>query len=351
VPVLSYGKYLFIAPLILYAYNMQMRHLECFLAVAEELHFTRAAQRLHLSQPPLSRHIKELEQELGVTLFQRTRRNVTLTDAGRAYQQRVHAILSQLERARQEARRIQRGELGTLTVGFVGALTYEFLPGLLRRYRDRMPGVHLALRDLVPAEQIEALLDGRIDVGFAGILPDDCGLEIAYCILRRDRMMAALPEGRALAKRKAVPLAAFAEESWVLIERRVSPTFERFIRRLCAGAGFAPRVEHEAARAQAMLGLVGIGLGVTLVPETIARLPAPGVVFRPLQQRLVYEHAVLWRAKNQSPVLGAFLEALPGSAQAGAARGPRPRPSRPATHAAEGRYLAPALGPALRSRS
>jgi DNA-binding transcriptional LysR family regulator len=137
-----------------YGYDMQMRHLECFLAVAEELHFTRAAQRLHLSQPPLSRHIKELEQELGVTLFQRTRRSVTLTDAGRAYEQRVHSILSQLEQAREEARRIQRGEMGTLTIGFVGALTYEFLPGLLRRYRARRPNVQLALRDLVPAEQI-----------------------------------------------------------------------------------------------------------------------------------------------------------------------------------------------------
>ena len=168
---------------------MQMRHLECFLAVAEELHFTRAAQRLHLSQPPLSRHIRELEQELGVTLLQRTRRSVALTDAGRAYEQRLHAILAQLEQAREEARRIQRGEMGTLTVGFVGALTYEFLPGLLRRYRARMPQVHLALRDLVPAEQMEALVTGRIDVGFAGILPDDCGPEVAHRVLRRERMV------------------------------------------------------------------------------------------------------------------------------------------------------------------
>jgi DNA-binding transcriptional LysR family regulator len=303
-------KYLFERLLILYAYNMQMRHLECFLAVAEELHFTRAAQRLHLSQPPLSRHIRELEDELGVTLFQRTRRSVALTDAGRAYQQRVHAILAQLEQARQEAQRIQRGELGTLTIGFVGALTYEFLPGLLRHYRDRMPRVHLALRDLVPAEQIEALLTGRIDVGFAGILPDDCGPEIAHRVLRRDRMVAALPDGHPLAKRKVVALAALAEEPWVLIERRVSPSYERFIRRLCAGAGFAPRVEHEAARAQAMLGLVGIGLGVTLVPEIIAQLPAPGVVFRPLKPRLVYEHVVLWRAEAASSLVGAFLDGL-----------------------------------------
>jgi DNA-binding transcriptional LysR family regulator len=305
---------------VLYGYDMQMRHLECFLAVAEELHFTRAAQRLHLSQPPLSRHVKELEQELGVTLFQRTRRNVALTEAGRAYQQRVHSILSQLEQARVEAQRIQRGEVGTLTIGFVGALTYEFLPGLLRRYRARMPNVHLALRDLVPAEQIEALTAGRIDVGFAGILPDDCGPEAAHRVLRRERMVAALPDGHVLAKRKTVPLEALAEEPWVLIERKISPSYDRFIRRLCAEAGFAPRIEHEAARAQAMLGLVAVGLGVTIVPETIARLPAPGLVFRPLKQRMIYEHVVLWRAKAVSPLTAAFLDALPRSTTGGTVR-------------------------------
>jgi DNA-binding transcriptional LysR family regulator len=259
----------------------------------------------------LSRHIKELEQELGVTLFQRTRRSVALTDAGRTYQQRVRAILSQLDQAREEARRIQRGELGTLTIGFVGALTYEFLPGLLRRYRTRMPNVHLAMRDLVPAEQIEALAAGRIDVGFAGILPDDCGPEVAHRVLRRERMVAALPDGHVLTKRKAVPLEMLAEETWVLIERKISPTYERFIRRLCAQAGFAPRIESEAARAQAMLGLVAVGLGVTMVPETIAMLPAPGVVFRPLKQRLIYEHVVIWQAKTVSSLVRAFLDALP----------------------------------------
>ena len=294
---------------------MQLRHLECFLAVAEELHFTRAAQRLHLSQPPLSRHIKELEQELGVTLFQRTRRNVALTDAGRAYEQRVHAIFDQLEQARDEAQRIQRGEMGTLTVGFVGALTYEFLPGLLRRYRARMPNVHLALRDLVPAEQIGALATGRIDVGFAGILPDDCGPEVAHRVLRRERMVAALPDGHVLAKRKTVPLAALAEEPWVVIETKISPTYDRFIHRLCAEAGFAPRIEHEASRAQAMLGLVAVGLGVTIVPQTIAMLPAPGVVFRPLKQRLIYEHVVFWRAKAVSSLVTAFLDGLAGAGE------------------------------------
>jgi DNA-binding transcriptional LysR family regulator len=309
-----YLKYLFVRPLIPYWYDMQMRHLECFLAVAEELHFTRAAQRLHLSQPPLSRHVRELEEELGVALFRRTRRNVTLTNAGKAYQQRVHSILSQLAQAREEAVRIHRGEVGTLTIGFVGALTYEFLPGLLRRYRARMPNVHLSLRDMVPAEQIEALATGRIDVGFAGILPDDCAPEIAHRVLRRERMAAALPDGHILAKRKTIPLEALAEEPWVVMERKISPTYDRFIRRLCAQAGFSPRVEHEAARAQAMLGLVAIGLGVTIVPETIARLPSPGVVFRPLKQRLIYEHAVIWRAGTVSSLASAFLDSLSASA-------------------------------------
>jgi DNA-binding transcriptional LysR family regulator len=108
-------------------------------------------------------------------------------------------------------------------------------------------------------------------------------------------------------------LEALAEEPWVVIERKISPTYDRFIRRLCAEAGFAPRIEHEAARAQAMLGLVAVGLGVTIVPETIAKLPAPGVVFRPLRQRLVYEHVVIWRANTVSPLTVAFLDGLQGA--------------------------------------
>jgi DNA-binding transcriptional LysR family regulator len=289
---------------------MQMRHLECFLAVAEELHFTRAAQRLHLSQPPLSRCIKDLETELGVVLFRRTRRTVSLTDAGRAYQQRVHAVLAQLEQARDEARRIDRGEAGTLTIGFVGALTYEFLPAILRGYRARRPGVHLALRDLTPAEQIEAVSTGALDVGFVGILPDRPSEDVDHRILRRDRMVAAIPKDHALGGRKGIRLAELETEPWILIERKVSPSYDRFIRRLCAGAGYTPRVEHEAARAQAMLGLVAAGLGVTIVPKTISRLPAPGVVFVALKERLIYEHAVIWRSKSASPLVAPFLESL-----------------------------------------
>jgi DNA-binding transcriptional LysR family regulator len=165
---------------------------------------------------------------------------------------------------------------------------------------------------LVPAEQIEALATGRIDVGFAGILPDDCGPEVAHRVLRRERMVSALPDGHVLMKRKTVPLAALAEEPWVGIERKISPTYDRFIRRLCTEAGFAPRIEHEATRAQPMLGLVAVGLGVTIVPQTIAKLPAPGVVFRPLKQHLIYEHVVLWRSKSISSLAAAFLDGLSG---------------------------------------
>ena len=278
--------------------------------MAEELHFTRAARRLHLSQPPLSRCIKELETEIGTPLFQRTRRSVALTEAGRIYQQRVQSIFIQLEQAKQEAQRTARGESGTLTVGFLGALTYEFLPAILRNYRARRPDVHLTLRDLTPAEQIEAVANGRIDVGFVGLLPEHAGDDITHRILRRDRMLAAIPEGHKLTARKTIQLKDLAEEPWVLIDRRISPDYDRFIRRLCAGAGFTPHVEHEAARAQAMLGLVAAGLGVTIVPEIITRLRAPGVTLVPLKEKLFYNHAVIWRTKSTSPLVAPFLESL-----------------------------------------
>jgi len=290
---------------------MQLRHLECFAAVAEELHFTRAADRLHLSQPPLSRHIKELESELGVVLFRRDRRNVALTDAGKAYARRIRSILSQLDAAREEARRVHRGEVGTLAIGFVSALTYEFLPEMLRRCRAAMPGVHLVLHDLVPSEQIEALAAGRIDIGFAGILPENCGPEIGHRVLFRDRMVAALPVGHSLASKKKVPLGALGQESWVFIEKATSPGYCLFIRQLCARAGFVPRIEHETKRAQAMLGLVAAGLGVTLVPGTIARFPSPGVAFRPLEESLFYEHVALYRQTAESALVAFFLKCLP----------------------------------------
>jgi DNA-binding transcriptional LysR family regulator len=289
---------------------MQMRNLECFRAVAEELHFTRAAKRLHLSQPPLSRHIKELENELGVVLFRRDRRNVALTDAGIAYAQRVQSILAQLDQAREEARRIYHGETGTLVIAFVSALTYEFLPGILRRFRTANRDVHLVLHDMVPSEQIDALAAGRIDISFAGILPQDCGPDINHRILRQDRMVAAIPSGHALAAGKAIPLRALADEPWILIEKAVSPAYERFIRKLCAKAGFVPLIEHETKRAQAMLGLVAAGLGVTIVPEAISVLPFPDIVYRPLIESPIYEHVVLWRAKEESALVKHFLNSL-----------------------------------------
>lgn len=287
-----------------------MRQLECFRAVAEELHFTRAAKRLHLSQPPLSRHIKELEQELGVVLLKRDRRNVALTDAGIAYAQRVQSILSQLSQAGEEARRIHQGEAGTLVIAFVSALTYEFLPEILRRFRAAKPDIHLVLHDMVPSEQIESLAAGCIDIGFAGIMPEDCGPAINHRVVRRDRMIAALSRGHALARKNTVSLKALALEPWILIERAVSPTYEHFIRQLCAEAGFVPRIEHQTKRAQAMLGLVAAGLGVTIVPAAVAVLPSPDIVYRPLSKVAKYDHVILWRENEKSAVLKQFLDNL-----------------------------------------
>lgn len=289
---------------------MRMRHLECFRAVAEELHFTRAAKRLNLSQPPLSRHIKELEAELGVVLFKRDRRNVALTDAGMVFAKRVQSILAQLAQAHEEVRRIHNGEVGTLTIAFVSALTYEFLPGILRRFRMSKPTIHLVLHDMVPSEQIESLVAGRIDIAFAGILPEDCSPGICHRIVRKDRMVAAVPSGHALAAKRKIRLQALANEPWIMIDKAVSPTYERFIRRLCAEAGFVPRILHQTKRAQAMLGLVAAGLGVTIVPEAVAVLPSPDIVYRPLSNSIMYEHVVLWRENERSAALNQFLDNL-----------------------------------------
>lgn len=290
---------------------MELRHLRYFVAVAEELHFGRAAARLRIAQPPLSRQIHALEGEIGTELFDRSRRRVELTRAGKVLLEEVRRTFAQIDRAIDLARRAGRGESGALSIGFVSAVTHTSLPVILRAFRRGFGHVELYLREMSPADQVLALREGRIQVGFLRAPIDEPTLAVETIL--RERLVAALPSSHPLAGRKRLSLSALAREPFVLFPRHLGPGFYDQIISLCRQAGFSPRVIQEAPQMVTIASLVAVGLGVSVMPASVARLWREGVAFLPLTGRLPAAELVMaWRPDDTSPVLRAFLEVVRG---------------------------------------
>jgi DNA-binding transcriptional LysR family regulator len=284
---------------------MDLRSLRCFVAVAEELHFGRAARRLHLSQPPLSQTIHALETRLGVLLFERTRRRVALTHAGTVLLEHARTLLRNAEQAAIAAQRASRGEVGRLSVGFILAATHHLLPETLRQFRERMPEVELSLREMPIREQLDALEEGVIDVGFLRP-PVDTDI-IAAQTLVREPFLVAIPHGHELLRRRSLALAQLAQVPFVLFTPGRSPLYTQIIS-ACAAAGFTPNVVQDAAHIVTVLGLVRAGLGVALVPRSVRALQPLAVELRPLRAMPVRaETAIAWRRDCLSPVGEAFI--------------------------------------------
>src|ERR1051325_5213431 len=224
---------------------MELRHLRYFIAVAEELHFGRAAEKLCIAQPPLSQQIQQLERERGFVLFNRTNRKVELTAAGQLFLDEARETLAGLENAVHAGRRVAKGEVGWLGIGFVGSAPYQMLPRILSSYRERYPEVQLVFRELVSGRQVQALRDRRIHVGFARppILEDDIVSEV----IMTEPLVAALPEGHPLASKGAIVLRKWAQEPFILFPRHPSPSYGGFLISLCETAGFRPNVVQETA--------------------------------------------------------------------------------------------------------
>ncbi len=285
---------------------MELRHLHYFVAVAEELHFGRAAERLHIAQPPLSQQIRSLEEELGVQLFYRTKRHVELTEVGQVFLQEARQTLAKAEQAVIAAQRAGRGELGRLVVGFVGSAVYEILPVTLRNFHERFPDVELHLRELTTAQQVRALRDGRIQIGFVRTLVHDDTLQTET--LFKEPLLVALPEKHLLPGQSKVPVEALAHEHFILAPRHLGTGLYDQIISLCKQAGFSPNVTQEAIQMQTILGLVAAGLGVSLIPASARHLRERGVVYRELQISTVQvEMALAWRKEDISPALQAFI--------------------------------------------
>ncbi len=278
---------------------MEPRLLRSFVAVAEELHFGRAAARLHMTQPPLSMQIKRLEDQLGVRLFERDRRHVALTEAGGFLLARARQLLDEAERSCAEAARIARGEAGTLTIGYTPTATYEVLPPLLHALRKRAPEVRLSLVELRSALQVEALRTGRIEIGFAcGPIEDEA---IAEHVLARERFVAVLPEHHPLAKRKKLRTRELDGEPFVLVRPDVEPAWAHACSRALARAGVRVDVAQETDTKIAMLGLVAAGAGISLVSASMMRLARDGVAFREVDDLRVRVPLVAITGRRLSP--------------------------------------------------
>ena len=287
---------------------MELRHLRYFVAVGEELSFTRAAERLHIAQPPLSQQIRQLEEELGVTLLERAARPVRLTEAGLLLLDRARELLAALEATVADTRRIGRGQAGRLMIGFAGSAMYVGLPDIIGAFRDACPDVEIALDEMLAAEIAEALRQRRIDVGFARppLLPEDGFAQRPFA---EEPYVAALPRRHPLAGLDDIALAELSDDPFILYPGRPEPTVTGLIMAACGAAGFTPQIAQEARHLQTVISLVAVGVGVSLVPVSAARAQVrPGVVYVKLRSPApMAPLSVAWRDGNVSPALRTFL--------------------------------------------
>jgi len=285
---------------------VKLHQLRYFVTVAEELHFGRAASRLRMAQPPLSRQIHELEDELATRLFNRTNRGVELTDAGRILLEEARAALAQVDYAAQAARRAGQGEIGQLVVGVVPTVDTQVFTRILRTFSARYPSVQVVIRSLNTTTQIQGLRAGTLQAGFLRLPVRDDALTIK--LVSREPLVAAVPVGHPLARAGRLSLATLADEPHVIFPRQVAPGYYDMIVSLYREAKVHLRITQEAEHVQTILGLVAGGFGVSVLPGTVQSLRPRGVVFRRLTDRLPRaETAVAYRRDDPSEVLRAFV--------------------------------------------
>jgi DNA-binding transcriptional LysR family regulator len=290
---------------------MELRHFRYFVGVAEELHFGRAATRLGISQPPLSQQIRALEQELGVALFERTSRRVVLTAAGRQFLAEARKTLDQAAHAADVARRAGQGEMGELTIGFSTSAPFTAIVSqAVFVFRETHPAVHLVLREMPRGEQIEALVEQRIDVGFLrGVeSPPSLPPPLVTTLLLEEPLLVAMHADHPLAHgNRPVRIEQLASEPFVLYQREHGAGFNEHLRMLCHKAGFEPRVVQEASGISTLLGLVGGGLGLTVLTHSLGALHIDNVVHRPLDHPEAISRMWLARRAGMSGPCQNFL--------------------------------------------
>ncbi len=288
---------------------MELRHLRYFVAVAEELHFGRAAEQLHMTQQPLSQQIRQLEDELGVLLFDRTKRRVQLTEPGKAFLVEARQILLKAAQAVEIVRQVAQGQSGRLKVGFSGFATYSILPKALRIFRERFPRVELELEEMTTTAQVQALQEQQIHVGL--MIPPIPDATLSFQPILREPLVVILPETHPLATQPELTLPMLANESFILVSRHLEPGYYDQCISLFQQAGFTPKVVQKASQKQTILGLVSAHLGVSLAPASIRNIHRTGVVYITLNTlNAEVELVALWRQDELLPVLRTFLEVM-----------------------------------------
>lgn len=289
---------------------MELRHLRAFVAVAEEKHFGRAADRLHMAQPPLSQQIRRLEQELGVELLHRTTRRVELSPAGAVLLDRARGILAEVEAATADTQRAARGEVGKLAVGFTGSATYALLPALANALRTQLPGVELDLRgELLTPAQVSGLHAGTLDLGL--LRPPVRDRELAVEVVVREPLIAVVPQSHPLAERSHIPVEELAHEPFVAYPSHFRSVLHDAVEEVCADHGFTPQVALEVAETATLVSFVAAGLGVSLVPLSVTRFAVVGAVYRPLAgEPTQVELALAYRREDTTPVLARALDVV-----------------------------------------
>lgn len=284
---------------------MELHQLRCFVAVAEELHFGRAAIRMHMTQPPLSRQVQLLERGLGIQLLERNNRSVKLTAAGQGFLRDARHILAFSDQAADGARRLARGEAGSLTLGFTAVSAYQMIPQLLARAAQDLPGLQFTLKEMVSSAQLEALAAHRIDVGFVRQVNDHATLDAQ--LISREPLLVAVPDNHPLARQPAIAVRDLDQQAFVMYAADEGRYFYDCIAGLFAMTGITPRYVYHLGQTHTVVSMVKAGLGVAIVPASAMQLHSDKLVFRPLKDaKLHAELYMVSRQDNDNPALPAF---------------------------------------------
>jgi DNA-binding transcriptional LysR family regulator len=288
---------------------MELRHLRYFITVADELSFSRAAERLNMAQPPLSQQIQSLETEMGAKLFDRTKRPLQLTLAGQAFLIEARSTLTNLEQAIQRIQLIHQGELGHLSIGFTSSISNGILPNVLRVFRQQYPSVKLILREENSSMQLQGLRDRQTDIIF---LYQDHQLlaatDLDVMLFRQEPLVVALPEKHPLTNKANVAIVDLIDEEFVMPSYQVVSGLPEKIYTLCDQAGFMPKVALEAIFTVTILGFVAAEIGISILPSSVQSLQRTGVVYRPIEEKTIANQLIaVWRKQNSSIILQRFL--------------------------------------------
>ena len=288
---------------------MELRQVRYFVAVAEELHFGRAADKIGIAQPALSQQIKQLETELGGELLMRTKRKVLLTDAGKLFLEQAKSLLAHTEYAESITRRAFSGLLGKMVIGFVESATWDILPRILSAYNQKYPDVKVVIRKLNTHEQSEALKNHSIDVGISGFSIEDPALCIRT--VRQERYWVALPKGHRLSGQVAVCIADLKNEKFIASNRETGRIYFDMMVQTCMSAGFSPQIVQTADELSTMLSLVSCGMGIALIHESVKNY-RPDLVYKPLEDvdTIAYQLSFAWRKEDTAPTLSRFVQEI-----------------------------------------